>query len=248
MIELEQQIKKANKDFYEIVGSSYEEIDGRRTEKLIHYIEFQLKKISQNTDCDSILDLGCGSGIISKASQDYFKQRYALDISSKILSSITDKKILKITADLDYLPFIDGHLSSVVAFAVLHHCFSYENMFDEIFRILKKGGVLYCDHDLDAVFFQCFKHLLKIYRKFYDAKKRYLSKFEELTEDMYNLSEFYQHGIDSESIENILTKIGFTKVYRQYHWYGLSPITDKLFGRRIYKRGHAPLVKIIALK
>ena len=73
MIELEQRIKKANKDFYDIIGSSYDEIDGRRTAKLTHYIELQLKKISQNTDADSILDLGCGSGIIAKASKDYFK-------------------------------------------------------------------------------------------------------------------------------------------------------------------------------
>lgn len=248
MIELEQKIKRANKDFYDIVGASYDEIDGRRTAKLMHYIELQLKKISQNTDSDSILDLGCGSGIIAKASKDYFKQRFALDISLNILSSITDKKILKITADLDFLPFIGDNISSVVAFAVLHHCFNYEKMFNEIFRILKKGGVLYCDHDLDATFFKRFKHLLKIYRKLYDAKKRYLSEFDRLTEDIYDLSEFHQHGIDSESIENILKKLGFSEVNCQYHWYGLSPITDKLFGRRIYKQGFAPLVKIIAVK
>ena len=36
--------------------------------------------ISQKTDAESILDLGCGSGFISNVAKNYFKQRYALDI------------------------------------------------------------------------------------------------------------------------------------------------------------------------
>lgn len=80
MDDLARKVKKANRDFYDIVGSSYESIDGRRSEELICYVDDQVRMISRNIKADSILDLGCGNGFISRVSNSYFKRRYALDI------------------------------------------------------------------------------------------------------------------------------------------------------------------------
>jgi ubiquinone/menaquinone biosynthesis C-methylase UbiE len=248
MINLEQQVKKANKDFYNIVGASYEEIDGRRSEQLVDYVVDQLSQISKATDADSILDLGCGSGFISRIAQKYFKKRYAVDISFQIVNAISDRTISKLTADVDSIPIKDEKISSVVTFAVLHHCYSYEKMLTEIHRILRIGGIFYSDHDMDSLFFERFKPLLKFYRMANNASKHYLSKFSELSEQMYHCSEFHENGIHSDSIELMLREIGFSDIRLQYHWYGLSPMTDKIFGKRIYKRGYAPLVRIIAVK
>jgi ubiquinone/menaquinone biosynthesis C-methylase UbiE len=248
MNDVEYSVKKANKDFYDIVGASYEEIDGRRSEQLVNYVVDQLSLISKATDADSILDLGCGSGFISRIAQKYFKKRYAVDISFQIVNVINDKTILKLTADVDSIPVKDEKISSVVAFAVLHHCYSHEKMLAEIHRILKTGGIFYSDHDMDFFFFKRFKPLLKLYRIINNTGKRYLSKFSELSEQIYHCSEFHQSGIRSDEIELMLRKIGFSDVKIQYHWYGLSPLADKVFGKRSYKRGYAPLVRIIAVK
>jgi ubiquinone/menaquinone biosynthesis C-methylase UbiE len=248
MNNIEQQVKKANKDFYDIVGSSYEEIDGRRSEQLINYVVDQLDMLSKSTDADSILDLGCGSGFISRIAKDYFKKRYAVDISFQIVNAIDDDTILKFTADVDSIPIRNEKISSVVTFAVLHHCYSYDKMLIEIYRILKTDGIFYSDHDMDSIFFKRFEPLLKLYRMINNASKRYLSKFNELSKQVYHCSEYHQNGINSKEIENILKTIGFSDVRFQYHWYGLSPLTDKIFGKKTYKRGYAPLVKIIAVK
>lgn len=244
----EQQVKKANKEFYDIVRSSYETIDGRRSESLACYVTEQLKEISQNTGADSILDLGCGNGFVSKLVKPYFKQRYALDISPKILDAIDDLGLHKIAADFDLIPIDNDRLDCVAAFAVLHHCFSYEKMLSEVYRILKDGGVFYSDHDLDCLFFKRFRLLLKLYRKINNASKHYRSKFSQISEQMYDHSEFHQDGIPVETIESILKSVNFKFVEFKYHWFGLSPFFDKIFGKRSYRRGYAPIVRIIAKK
>ena len=244
----ELQVKKANKDFYDIVGPSYEEIDGRRSEQLLCYVSKKLETISRQTDTDYILDLGCGSGFISRIAKKYFKKRYAIDISYKIVKAIEDKNLHKVTADSDLIPMQDSSLNCVVTFAVLHHCYAYEKMLSEINRVLKDGGIFYSDHDMDAFFFKRFKPLLKVYRKMNDARRNYLSRFSQLSEEIYNCSEFHQDGIPSEAIELILKNIGFKDVRLEYHWYGLSLLFDKIFGKNAYKRGYAPLTRIIAVK
>lgn len=248
MFDLEKQVKKANKDFYDIIGPSYEAIDGRRSEQIIRYVMNQLESISKNTVADSILDLGCGSGFISMTAKNYFKQRYAIDISHKIIKKIESKNLYKITADTDLIPFKDAKLNCVVTFAVLHHCYSYEKILSEIYRILATGGIYYSDHDIDSLFFGRFSPLMKIYRKINNQRKKYLKRFNQLSKEMYDCSEFHQNGIPSEVIGTTLKRIGFKDIKLQYHWFGLNPLTDKIFGKRLFRMGYAPLVKIIAVK
>ncbi len=245
---LEFQVKKANRDFYDIVGSSYEAIDGRRSDKLICYVSEQLKSISENTEADAILDLGCGSGFVSRIAAKYFKTRFAVDISFHIVRVIEDDTLHKLTADSDFIPFQNESLNSVASFAVLHHCYAYEKMVSEIYRVLKEGGIFYSDHDMDESFFKRFKPLLKIYRSINDASRHYLSNFHQLSEEIYHCSEFHEEGIPSEKIEHLLKQIGFKDVRFEYHWYGLSSLTDKIFGKKSYQRGYAPLTRIIAVK
>lgn len=248
MIDLEQQVKKANRDFYDITGTSYEAVDGRRSEQLIRYVMNQLESISENTVSGSVLDLGCGSGFISMAAKNCFEHLYAIDISHKIIKNIEDKSFPRVVADTDLIPVKDARLNCVVTFAVLHHCYSYEKILSEIHRILVPGGIYYSDHDIDSLFFKRFQLLLKIYRKINDQRKKYLKAFSLLTKEMYDCSEFHQDGIPSEFIGTTLKRIGFKDVKIEYHWFGLNPLTDKIFGKRLFKIGYAPLVKIIAVK
>jgi ubiquinone/menaquinone biosynthesis C-methylase UbiE len=248
MTNLEQKVKKANKDLYDIVGSSYEEIDGRRSDALAKYLGNRLKTISEVIDRSIILDLGCGSGFVSRVARAYFQRRAAMDISSQILRAIGDDSVLKATGDLDYIPIKSESISCVATFAVLHHCYSFEKMIHEIYRILKKGGVFYSDHDMDAFFYNRYSLLLKIYRRINDTKKNYLSNFTRLTEEDYDCSEFHQKGIPTDKIFKMLKHTGFQDIRIEYHWYGLSSLIDNIFGEKSYKRGYAPLVRIVATK
>jgi SAM-dependent methyltransferase len=244
----EEQVKKANKEFYDIVGSNYEELDGRRKESLYAYLEDQLKQLSILGGTDSILDLGCGSGFVSKVADQLFRRRLAVDISYSILRGIEDQNLERIAADSDFIPIGDNQIDVVGAFALLHHCHSFERLCGEVYRILKTGGVFYSDHDMDISFYSRFKRMMKIYRRIHNAKKRYLENFDSLSENLYDCSEFHQNGIQPDLLCSLLKKTGFREVNITFHWFGLSSFSDRLFGKKIFPRGWAPLTRIVALK
>lgn len=248
MDDLAHKVKKANRDFYDIIGSSYESIDGRRSEELIRYVDDQFRSISKNTEADSILDLGCGNGFISRISKRYFERRYALDISYRVMRDIDDGNLYRIAADSDLIPIKDGQINCVVTFAVLHHCYSYEKILSEIHRVLTAGGIFYSDHDMDSHFFKRFGLLLKIYRKVNSISNHRVSGFDQALQTMYRCSEFHNNGIPSQVIKAKLKSIGFKDIKFDYHWFGLSPLTNTMFGKRSYNMGYAPLVRIIAVK
>lgn len=246
--DLEEKVIKANKDFYNIIGSYYESIDGRRSERLKNYIRDRLKEISSETDGDALLDLGCGNGLITLIGKQYFKKRYALDVSSEVMKTIDDLNVVKIVADFNSIPLEDESISAVATFAVLHHCYSYERIIGEIYRVLKKGGIYYSDHDMDFSFFNRFKILMKIYRSLNDASRRYMEFSKALSKDLYHLTEFHSEGISTDHIVELLRMSAFKKITVNYHWYGLNSLTDVLFGEKHYKKGLAPIVRIIAVK
>jgi len=75
-----------------------------------------------------------------------------------------------------------------------------------------------------------------------------LSRFSQLSEEIFRYSEFHENGISSTEMEFMLGKIGFKNFSIEYHWYGLSSLTNSIFGRHTYQRGYAPLVRIVAIK
>ncbi len=248
MNEEKQKVKAANRAFYDIVGGGYEAVDGRRSERLVRYLEEQLVGVRRATGRGSFLDLGCGNGFVARTAKNYFKRVIAADISFKILEAAGSEVPGKLTADSDRLPLKSSRLDCVATFAVLHHCYAYEELFAEIYRVLKDGGVYYSDHDMDSAFFRRFRPFLRLYRKLHDAKGAYLSKFDRLSEEIYDYSEFHREGVPSEEMETLLRKTGFREVEIEYHWFGLSPLADKLFGKRTRRRSSAPLVRIFAVK
>jgi len=241
-------VKKANREFYNILGRSEKEIRWGRSSSMANYVKQQMERLAQATDGDSMLDLGCGNGFIIDAAKRFFRQRYAIDISYDVLRSIKDKALLKINSDFDFLPIQEGQFSCVVTFAVLHHSYSFERIFSEIYRILKKNGIYYSDHDVDAFFFKKFRPLLTLYRAMTDEKKYFLKKYSSVSREMYDYSEYHRNGIASDKIGIMLKEFGFRQVKIQYHWFGLSGPTDLVFRTRCYKRGYAPMVRILAVK
>jgi len=245
---IEHQVKNANRMLYDTVGAGYEDLDGRRSVDLQHYVEDRLKTVSERIETEALLDLGCGSGFIGRAAQRYFTHSYSLDISFGILTGMVDDAGNKINADVDAIPMADNRLDCVVTFAVLHHCYRFEKMISEIYRVLKHGGVYYADHDMDICFFNRFKLLLYGYRRFNSTGRKIRAKLGGIPERLYRCSEVHQTGIPSEQIEVLLKHTGFREVQLEYHWYGLSCLTDKLFGKKPYKRGLGPLARFVALK
>lgn len=241
-------IKEANRRFYDIVAPVYEEIDGRRTGEVLAWLSENLKGLSNRTSGDVLLDFGCGSGVVSDCGRRYFKRTYGMDISPEILKIALERADGVICGEANSIPLKDNSVDVIVCFAVLHHIFGHKSLLKEAHRVLKKGGILYTDHDMDKYFYDRFRLPLKVYRFIFNAGRRYMRAKSGVTEEMYKLSEIHSDGIDSDSILSILKEEGFMKVDGFYHWYGLNNITNRLMKQRRFLKGAAPLFSIIAQK
>ena len=67
-----------------------------------------------------------------------------------------------------------------------------------------------------------------IYRKIFDAGKKYVDSGKGISREVYDLSEIHSDGVESPKIIDGLKKAGFKSVEPFYHWYGLSGLTNKV--------------------
>jgi len=129
----------------------------------------------------------------------------------------------------------------------LHHLYDFEGLVLEAARVLKAGGIYYCDHDMDSGFGRRFGLALSCYRKLRNPRAKYAKMNEAITPQVYELAEWQEKGIDSAQVIALFREEGFS-VQSRYHWYGLSRVTDALFGQKQYSRGWAPLFLMVAVK
>ena len=110
-------------------------------------IKFLINKNSR------ILDIGCGTGLTSMLlHQQGFTAIDGLDFSTDMLSLARDRNIYHqlIEADLNMpLAIEDSQYDAVISSGTFTHGHVGAEPMDEIFRVLKKGGLLVCTIHLD---------------------------------------------------------------------------------------------------
>lgn len=245
--DLKQEVKEANKLLYDSIWDNYEKIDGRRSERLFSYVRNDLQNISvrfkENT---KLLDIACGSGFIMKAAKGLFNKIYGMDISLNILRKALLSANGVICADVDFIPLKEKSINVVVLFSAMHHFYDYNEIINEIYRILKPRGILYINHDINNAFIRRFRIFIWLYRKTCGGKRKYMNAG--IKEKIYDLSEFHSDGVDADNLINYLEKNGFDICDNIYHWYGLSKLTDFVFRHKKFNKSYAPLMKILARK
>ena len=241
----EQVVKAANRQFYDAVADRYEEIDGRRSPALEVWLRNNLVSIRQRVPGGCLLDVGTGSGLVTRCAEGLFMSRIGIDLSSRILVANREAFDLAVTADVDNLPFADNSIDVVTCFAVLHHLYDLKSLVSEVARVLRPQGIFYSDHDMDAAFSKRFYVPLLLYRRFYNARSQYHKACEKITKELFELTEWQENGVNSEHLACLLEKAGFS-VETKFHWFGLTPLLDKLIGTRSLYHGWAPLLSIVA--
>lgn len=114
----------------------------------------------------SVLDVGCGTGLMFSYAANLVEQIVAIDISIKQLHEAKKQvdsfdNIHLICADADYLPVKDNRFEAAFAFTVLQNMPKPERALRELIRVGKRGSSIVVTGLKKAFSFKSFKDLLK---------------------------------------------------------------------------------------
>jgi len=254
-------VAKANQRFYDQIAGIYDEVDRRRGDHVDHnWVDEVFNNIletlaSNKKDLSelSFLDAASGSGFLAQRARKFFFRMTLLDISQNMLKRIDLPETLKVCSDTCFIPAKESSFDVIGGFATLHHLKSPKKFFQESYRVLRPGGVIYTDHDIESQFVINFRPILWIYRKFFDHGKDYLKYCPETNKQDYFLSEYHgEEGLSGPKLAEQLSEAGFQVKKVVYHWEGMGPVANLLktigFSRILKRRGLAPVIRLIAQK
>lgn len=136
------------------IKETYEQIDGDIDEasynsELLVQRYWQRKRVRELVENlkiekgDRILDVACGSGVVSHKCVEKGAIVYGVDINCNAIKYAKGKHIKNstfIVADAQNLPFKSGYFDAVVCCEVIEHLHNPEFMIDEVSRVLKENG------------------------------------------------------------------------------------------------------------
>lgn len=91
-----------------------------------------------------VLEIGCGGGVDAVRFVEAGAVYTGIDLTDEAIRITQDKlkdrgKVIKMNAE--YLTFADETFDIVYSFGVIHHAIHPENIINEIYRVLKPGGL-----------------------------------------------------------------------------------------------------------
>ena len=253
-------VAKANQRFYDQIAGIYDEVDRRRGDHIDHnWVDgvfnniLEILESSKEESELSFLDAASGSGFLAQRARKFFPRMTLLDISRNMLKRIDLPGTLKVCSDTCFIPAKESSFDVIGGFATLHHLKSPKKFFQESYRVLRPGGIIYTDHDIESQFVKNFRPMLWLYRKFFDHGKDYLKQCPESSELDYLLSEYHgEEGLSGPKLAEQLSEVGFQIREIVYHWEGMGPAASFLeklgFSGILKRRGLAPVIRLIAVK
>lgn len=212
---LPKKIKNANREIYNKISLyEYNKNESIFNEKRKQSCRAILKKISKESGGERYLDIGTGTGNMLRIAQECFQTCFGVDIGEKLLIKTRNEFLncFLVASDAEDLPFRDESFNCVSCYALLHHLYEHSVIFSECFRILKKGGTLYTDHDPNY-FFSRFYHFF-----YYDIFFQNRHGFGSETGDLAEYHNALSPGINPEKLRELLLQIGFSSVRIEYRF------------------------------
>jgi ubiquinone/menaquinone biosynthesis C-methylase UbiE len=133
-------------------------------------LERALTEIRSGASPHRALDLGCGTGNITRHLVELGARVLAADVSPEFLNLIDRRYAATGRVETfqlngrDLSGIADASVDLVCAYSVLHHIPDYLGALDEISRVLAPGGVAYLDHEVNENFWDresCFREMLR---------------------------------------------------------------------------------------
>lgn len=168
------------------IASKYDEehveifspIEQQRIQRVVREICLRLKKAS--SEKKTVLDFGAGTGNLTHHLLGLGVSVIAADVSPGCLDVV--KKKYDGQADFATTLVLNGHdlkemednsIDMIATYSVLHHVPDYLKIVREFVRVVKPGGIIYIDHEVDETYWKYnasyMAYLKELGDKFYNA-------------------------------------------------------------------------------
>ena len=135
---------KSNQQFYDRISPIYDQCFITHKLHANNMAEMLLEDYKGRENNTLVLDLGCGTGLLSNIMVGNGFEVIGVDISLASLHVLQQResRIYTIQADATLLPFIDGSCNAVVSLGAWRHFSDPRQVLVEVARILEKDGML----------------------------------------------------------------------------------------------------------
>ena len=161
---LREQIHQANVSVHRVEAKYYEllhpEVYSRKEQQRVRR---QLEAINQQikNNQKKALDVGAGTGNLTGKLLEMGYKVTATDISPEMCGILKKKyakyipeKLRVLNAPIEELSFNKEEFDLIVSYSVLHHLPDYQSALTTLCGFLKKGGVIYIDHEASPYYWQ----------------------------------------------------------------------------------------------
>lgn len=193
------------------------------------------------------LDMGCGSGNLSRHLLDLGLEVIAADVSQGFLDLVehrfSGKSITTLRLNGRDLSNIPSNSCSIVAtYSVLHHIPDYIAAIEEMARVCSPGGVIFLDHEAtenfweeDPVYDQFKVEALRFDWRKYLSWSNYVAKFRRLRNPRYaqegDIHVWPDDHIEWSKIDKLLSDTGFDCVHSEDYL-----VSNTLYRQPVYDR------------
>jgi ubiquinone/menaquinone biosynthesis C-methylase UbiE len=180
------------------------------------------------------LDVGAGTGFLTRLLTPIFEEVTALDITEPMLAKIPKTSNLSIIiAQAEELPFENNSFDFVCAYSFLHHLFDPDKVLKEMVRVLKPGGTIYVDLEPNSAYWNKLKKIDEsqievqstIVKREINATiyiEKYVEEQYAIPQEVFAAAEYSKSvtgGFTREKLHNLLISLGITSVEVNLDWF-----------------------------
>lgn len=222
------EIKKANIELHKREAPFYEQVHFEIfNEAEQKYVDETLSKLWRELKSKKIcLDMGCGTGNITRREIKFFDWAIGIDLSRSMLLQFKkrtkSKNLFLVCCDCENLPFKDNTFDFISMYSTLHHLPQPFSALREMFRVLKIEGVTYIAHEPNGLktrlFLGTFSNIIFKLGRFVTRKSSKYPLLVSCQRKLGSRADIYaQSGFSPQNIKIVLRHIGFSKTNVVYH-------------------------------
>jgi len=200
-----------------------------------------------NHNTKKALDFGAGTGNVTMKLIDLGYDVTAIDLSAEMLeilkkkhtSHFRDKQIVAIAGDIESIELPYEDFSVITAYSVLHHLPDYSKTIRKLASLLRKGGIMFIDHDpsphlwdmssvqtvISRVKISCDYFLNKI------SRQKFIGQVDIPRFD-YSWADYWcskEHHLDHKLIQCTFKDLGFESANREDYYLNRTDFLNPIF-------------------